>query len=368
MKHLLVTSAGGRLAIGFCDALRIAPEPMYIAGVDSDKFGVQRAVADEKHVVPKAAHDDYVPVLNDIISEAGIDLLMVQLSAELLPVSAARDRLRTRIFLPSHRTLTVCDSKWDSYEHWRRAGVPVPASMFINTEADLRYAFRQLGGTLWLRAIRGTGGKGSLPVSDYDKAKRWIDFWNGWGDFMAAQLLSKETVTWESIWWEGELIVAQGRRRLYWEFSNLTPSGVTGITGASVTLRDAVVDDTALRAILAIDPKPHGIMSVDMAYDNNGIPSVTEINAGRFMSGGIILYAQRGLNMPYLAVQLALGEKPNLSAPVLNPLPNGIVCVRGLDTKPILTTMAETERRSRELEERRNTMHGVKAAAVLQMQ
>ena len=93
----------------------------------------------------------------------------------MLPISIARDSLGTRTFLPRHETLLLCDSKMASYERWSQAGVPVPQSVMINTEADLRRAFKDIGNQLWLRNISGTGGKGSLPVSDFDIAKRWID-------------------------------------------------------------------------------------------------------------------------------------------------------------------------------------------------
>lgn len=36
-------------------------------------------------------------------------------------------------------------------------------------------AFEQLGGDLWIRATSGAGGRGSLPVTDYETAKLWID-------------------------------------------------------------------------------------------------------------------------------------------------------------------------------------------------
>jgi phosphoserine aminotransferase len=43
--------------------------------------------------------------------------------------------------------------------------------------------------------------------------KKWIEKHNGWGDFVAAELLTPDTVTWLSLWHEGELIVAQTRIR-----------------------------------------------------------------------------------------------------------------------------------------------------------
>ena len=353
MKRVLLTAAGGRLAIGLTRALKVAPEPLHLIGVDSHKFMLQRAETDEKYLVPRADEPDYVPCLRSIVDETGTDFLCVGLEAELLPISAARDRVGTRTFLPKHETMALCGSKMGSYEVWRQAGVPVPQSMLLETETDLRRAFQEIGTDLWLREITGTGGKGSLPVSDFAVAKSWIELRRGWGRFMAAQRLEAEAATWESIWRDGELVAAQGRKRHYWEFANLTLSGVTGMTGSWETIADPQVDDISAQAIKAIDPEPHGIMTVNLAYDQRGVPNVTEINAGRFASGEIVYLTPFGPNFAYIMVQLALGEEVDLELPLVNPFPEGIVKDRGMDIEPILTDMGSIDSFEAELQQRR---------------
>ena len=194
----------------------------------------------------------------------------------------------------------------------------------------------------WLRAISGAGGRGSLPVYDVKSAKNWLDFqekngsWNG--NFTASELLEPETVTWMSLWKDGELVVAQGRKRLYWELAKISPSGVTGATGTGLTYSSEELDDIARRAVLAVDDKPDGLFGVDMAYDKNGVPNPTEINIGRFFTTHEF-FTQAGLNMPEMFVKLGYGE----SVPVLekntNPLPDSLVWIRGMDFLPVLSDM-----------------------------
>src|SRR5262249_28021164 len=200
-------------------------------------------------------------------------------------------------------------------------------------------------------------GKGSLPTDRYDQARAWIDFHQGWGRFTGAECLEPDSVTWQSIWWQGELVVAQGRRRLYWEFANRTPSGVTGLTGAGVTVSDPVVDEVARRAIFAIDRRPHGIFSVDLTNDRAGVPNPTEINIGRFFTTHLF-FSAAGLNMPYIFVKLALGEAVDLPARRVNPLPPGLVWVRGMDIEPVLTRVEEVEQAVQELEGRKRRVRG----------
>jgi hypothetical protein len=91
--------------------------------------------------------------------------------------------------------------------------------MLVRSEDDLKAAFERFRGTLWLRATTGAGGRGSLPVRDYDTARSWMGFQRGWRTFTAVELREPDSVTWMSIWHDGDLVVAQDRRRLHWELS-----------------------------------------------------------------------------------------------------------------------------------------------------
>jgi carbamoyl-phosphate synthase large subunit len=136
--------------------------------------------------------------------------------------------------------------------------------------------------------------------------------------------------------------VAQGRKRLYWEFANRSVSGVTGITGTGVTLSDKKLDDLAVKAIKAIDDCPHGIYGVDMTYDKRGVPNPTEINIGRFFTTHQF-FTEVGLNMPYIYLKAAFNERLPRIKKRINPLKNGLAWVRGMDTEPVLTSMKEIE-------------------------
>ncbi len=357
MKRVMITYAGGAAGIGFTRSLQAAPELFYTIGLDSNAFMLQRAETDEKHLVPRADDEDFIPVLQSLVQETRPDVLCVQLSKEVPVVSAARDALGTRTFLPSHLTIEVCDDKMASQRVWERAGLPVPRSMLLSSEEDLTAAFRQLGPRLWLRAISGTGGKGAFPTSDFDQARHWVQLHQGWGRFMAAECLEKDSVTWQSIWRNGELLVAQSRKRLYWEFAGIAPSGVTGITGAGMTVSDAALTETARAAVLAIDPRPHGVFSVDLTYDSGGTPRLTEINCGRFFTTHHFFTAA-GLNMPYIYVKAALDEKLPPIARGLDPVASGLVWIRGMDVEPVLTNLAYVQSFERALEERRARVRG----------
>ena len=129
---------------------------------------------------------------------------------------------------------------------------------------------------------------------------------------------------------------------------------MTGVTGAGETVSNPVLDHIAQAAILAIDEEPEGLFGVDLTYDRDCVPNPTEINVGRFFTTHQF-FTELGVNMPYLFVKVAFGEKLPPIADKLNPAPNSMIWIRGIDFEPVLTSTAEIEKNVVDLE---NLRHG----------
>ena len=157
-------------------------------------------------------------------------------------------------------------------------------------------------------------------------------------------------------------IESQGRKRLKWELANRSPTGVTGVTGVGMTVSDPLIDSVALAAVRAVDARPHGIFSVDMTNDAEGVPNPTEINIGRFFTTSLF-FAEAGLNMPHIFTRLALGEEPPPIERKINPLPPGLLWVRGMDREPRLVCPGRLESAAAELAARRTRSSEESAAA-----
>lgn len=350
MTKILVAGAGGAPSEGVIRSLLKSSKKEEIIGMGSEPTDLVLSRASRKYAVPYANKPEYKDALMKILAKEKPDLIHFQNDLEIFYASMLREdihKMGCKTFLPPHEVIDTCVHKYKSYLKFKAAGVPVPENRMINTPEDLEEAFKQLGdenGQIWLRASSiGGGGKGSIPTSDYQLAKCWIDRNDGWGDFVAAQMLTPNTITWLSIWYEGELIVAQTRKRSGWIHGNRSASGVTGVTKVGQTCSDSLVDDIAIRTIKAVADKPHGIFGVDMAYDKNGVPNPTEINIARFFTT-VLFFTEAGLNMPEIFKDLALyGEKPALQKKI-NPLPDGLLWLRGMDTHPRLMTSDDIEK------------------------
>ncbi len=351
MKRILVTGAGGSPAANFTRSLREAPEDIYLVGTDANKYYLQRAEVDARYLVPSASDPQFIDVLNHIIEKENIEFVHAQNDTEVNFLSENREKINAKTLFPAKETVRICQDKFLSFEKWQAAGIKVPKTIIIRTKTDVEEALKEFGGKMWIRAISGAGGRGSLPVSDVQTAINWLDFQKGWdGNFSAAELLRDDTTTWMSIWHNGELVVAQGRRRLYWELGKISPSGVTGATGGGETVSDPILDDIARRTVLAIDNKPEGLFGVDLAYDQNGTPNPTEINIGRFFTTHQF-FTELGLNMPYIFTKLAYGEKLPEIAKKLNPAKDHMVWIRGMDFEPVLASMGDIDAEVSKLEQ-----------------
>ncbi len=343
MKKILIAGAGGAPSEGVINSL-LRNNKERIIGMGSEPTDLVLSNAAEKFYIPYANAPEYEDFLLTLIENEQPDLIHFQNDLEIFYASKFVDKIEakgTKTFMPSHEVIDTCVHKYKSYLKFKAANIVVPENLMINNEADLKRAFAELGdetGTIWLRSSDiGGGGKGSLPTNNYDFAKLWIDRYDGWGTFVAAEMLTPDTVTWLSIWHEGELVVAQTRIRKGWTHGNRSVSGVTGVTKVGQTYSDQHVDEIALKSILAVTDKPHGIFGVDMAYDKNGIPNPTEINISRFFTT-VLFFTEAGLNMPEIFKNIALyNEFPNLPTKI-NPLPNGLNWLRGMDTQPRMMT------------------------------
>lgn len=339
---ILIAGAGGAPSEGVINSLLASKKQETIIGMGSEVTDLILSNASEKFYIPYANTPEYKQQLLEILHSEKPNLIHFQNDLEIFYASSFRDEILatgTKIFMPEHDVIDTCVHKYKTYLKCKEAGIKVPTNMLISNEVDLKEAFSKLGdekGNIWLRASSiGGGGKGALPTNDYLFAKGWIDRYNGWGDFVAAEMLTPDTVTWLSIWHEGELVVAQTRIRKGWTHGNRTVSGVTGVTKVGQTYSDSVVDRISMETVKAVSDKPHGIFGVDMAYDKNGIPNPTEINISRFFTT-VLFFTEAGLNLPEIFKDIVLyNEFPVLNKKI-NPLPDGLLWLRGMDVKPLL--------------------------------
>ena len=290
MKRILLTACGGPATLSYSRSLRDADPDRHeyqLVGTDCDPFNIHRAEVDKTFLCPPVGDSLYVPFLLDLVRREKIEFLHSQPEIEAFLIGQHRAEFLDagcRLFMPAQASVELLRDKWRSYCVWRDAGIRVPETFFLETEVDLKRAFERLGRDIWIREIFGAAGKGALSRPTFGTALAHMNSRGIWGRAVAAAHLASDTITWQSLWDNGRLVAAQGRKRLSWAFGNRAQSGVTGLTGVGVTVAIPELDDLAVQCIRAADSNPHGIFSVDFTYDANGVPNPTEINIGKFFT------------------------------------------------------------------------------------
>lgn len=340
-KRILVTGAGGAPGANFIASLRMAKkEEFYIVGADINKYHLELTEGlDAKYILPTADDPRYLDTLNALIDREHIHFVHSQPEQEVWLLSNNATQVRTKTFFPKPSVLQITSDKSVLNTLLRKEGIPVPMAYHLKSEIDIQAAldeFLRDQECVWLRATRGAGSKGSLPINTLLQAQGWIDYWKkrkglSIEDFMISEFLPGDEFAFQSLWHEGELIVSMARKREEYLFGNLFPSGQSSSPSIAVTVHRDDVNSAATRAILAVDPKATGIFCADIKENKDGTPCVMEINAGRFFTTSNN-FSAAGLNMPHAYVTLALDGRDALPEfPRYNGIPEGWRWIRLMD-------------------------------------
>jgi hypothetical protein len=336
MSRVLVTGAGGSAAANVIDALRRAND-YWIVGGDVSAVRLHLSQADERVMLPRCSErSEWASSIRRIVERFQLDVVHVQPDPEVIALSEVRDDIGASTFLPSHDALVCAADKVRFADRMAQAKVPTPVSSDI---VDLDDAETQTDKLLadfervWIRARTGAGSRAALPVRSGLQARHWIEYWMSEkglqaSDFMAAEMLPGREFAYQSVWHRGQLICGQARERVEYLYGFLSPSGQSSTPAVARTVREDAVDQTAIRAIQALDPEPHGVYCVDAKTGEDDVIKVTEINAGRFFTTSNF-FAAAGLNMPDIAMRLAQGE--TIEPLGSSPLPADLYWIRMVD-------------------------------------
>ena len=318
-------------------SLRESHENFYVVGVDSNKYHLELSPADKKYISPKYTSPDYVEFLNMVTEMENVKVLCPQVTREVEILSEVREKLKAKVFLPSKEAIKLCSNKWLLLDKLSKNNIPTPESYLVEKPEDLDLLVPKIvgkSGYAWLRAVKGAGSKAHLPVKSPDIAKAWIKYWEekegfGYGSFMVSEFLVGREFAFQSLWLNGELVTSAVRERLEYLYGNLTPSGHSSSYFVGKTVHRDDVNRICTKAVKVVDPKASGIFCIDLKENSEGVPCITEINAGRFFTTSYFI-TKAGLNMPYMYVKLALGEKFD-PPPKYNGVPENLYWVRLMD-------------------------------------
>jgi biotin carboxylase len=334
---VLVTEAGSGPANNLIRSLRAGDASLVVVGCHDDRFALKKSTADRNYAVP--AERRPLDVIAAIVRRHDVALVIPTTDESVLRLAGARGPLRSRLYLPRLRTIRRCRTKDDLAHALRAQGIPAPRTARVRSLSELGRTFRRVasGPVAWCRIRTGAGSRGAAPVTSPAVARHWIEYWRQMRGvpataFTLSQYLPGRDFGCQTLWRDGRLVLVKTFERLAYFVGGGTPSGVSSVAALAKTVVEPRVVDIAVRAVRAVDRRARGVFSVDLKEDADGVPCVTEINAGRFLAGTNLLDLTGKHNMVVTYVRLALGEPVEI-AEAYDAAPDHYIA-RDLDTLP----------------------------------
>ncbi len=334
MTTVLVTGAGSSPGLDLTRCLRLGDE-CHIIGGDAGEWGRRSAarLCDEVIELPLARDDPkaYAAAVSAVDADFvfyGLDIEVEALIAgggyPELP-NALPPFTVTDVILDKAKTVAACGASAD-----------FPGSAVVDGAEEIADAFDTLGGRLWLRPSSGTSGKASTVVDNAEEALFWTRYWQNRGlrcSWLMQQFLPGRNFNWTALYREGERLAWASMERHEYFLAGVAPSGVTGQVQLCETVAEEAVSEVSERIVRQLDPRPHGLYSVDLREDADGRPRVTEVNPRP--AGRPYLFARAGANLPLAALRALSGESPGDAVAAEGCRP-GVHLYRQLDMGPMV--------------------------------
>ena len=149
--------------------------------------------------------------------------------------------------------------------------------------------------------------------------------------FTLSEYLPGRDFACQSVWKSGTPFALRCCERLAYYGGAHRASGVSSTPSLARTVHDSRVAAVCREAIRTLEDDASGVFAVDLKENRDGVPCVTEINAGRFFMITNIFDLIGPTNLAALYVRLAAGES---AAPVADADVGEHYLVRDLDTEP----------------------------------
>jgi len=264
---------------------------------------------------PRISCEAFIEDLVSIVSAGNYDVLLPVGASTALPVSAYREQLAPHVHIPFPDFETVSRA-YDKAETWQAAqeiGVPTPITYLPTSLEDARILASTIEYPVVLKARKGSSAWGVSYAANADEVLKTYESamaWTAapsretlafdWSSPMMQEYIPGATYDVCLIADRGKVLTALTQERL----KTLPVSGGGGIVNITNDLPE--LRDLAVR--LAEHLGWHGVAQVEFRRDvRDGVFKLIEFNP-KFW-GTIALAISAGIDFPFYACQLALGEK-----------------------------------------------------------
>lgn len=341
--------AGSGASNNLIRSLQAADPTISIVGCNDDRFLLRKSLADRNYLLPSGHDAKALEALCYVVEQHGVRLVIPTTDSDVRWLAECRDELPPCVFLPDRRAIQLCQDKFALTTHLQRFGIRVADTREVTSLEEVEAIFRSLEPApyLWCRLREGAGSLAAIPVSTVDQARAWVSYWMTMRGFPAraftvSEYLPGRDFACQSVWSDGCPVLLKTTERVAYFQAGGNPSGVSSIGAVHRTIFHPRLAELATAAVFAVDRHACGAFSVDLKEDRHGRPCVTEINAGRFLTGSTIFDVTGRHNMTLTYVRLGLGEEAGTE--VVYDVAEDYYMVRDLDAVPDVFSAEELSR------------------------
>jgi carbamoyl-phosphate synthase large subunit len=326
--RVLVTACGAPGAPGIIKSLRTVKErEIELVGTDMNPRAVGFGMVDRGHTVPAGWAPDFVDELLEVVRREKVDVVLPLSTSELVPLSLNRRRFEeigTKVCVSSAEAIRVANNKVNLYRFLKENGVVVPDFREASTFEEFSGAVRELGypdTPVCFKPEVSNGGRGfrvlqanadklhlllktkpSNTVATWEDVAPILSAANPFPKLLVSEYLPGMEYSADLLLRGGESLVTIPRSR------DVIKLGIAFI--GRVEKNGAIIEQAErIARLIGLDYN----INMQFKYSQDGIPKIIEINPR--VSGTIVLCTGAGVNLPWLAVQLALGETPVIPEP-----------------------------------------------------
>ncbi len=314
MTNVLVTGAGGPAGVAVIRSLlRRDDVTVFAADMDGWASGLYLVPADQRRIVLPGKHPDFVDGVIGLVAADAIDVVFSTVDVELPPLARRRDALGATLAAPSLRTLETALDKL-ALALTVRGKTRVPETALLGTPYpgdgdDWNFPViakpRRGAGSRGVRIVQTRAELDALAQAEGARdaggaaASSYAEKLDG---LIVQEFLPGDEYSVDVLAGPLGVIAAVPRARLRVD---------SGVAVAGRTVHDELLESTAAAVATAIGLE--GVANVQLRRDRDGVPALLEVNP-RF-PGAMPLTIAAGVDMPSLALDLALGRPVPTSVP-----------------------------------------------------
>ena len=341
----MITGIGGPTPRSIARTIRNFKPGCRLIGIDVNPKALgffMPNLLDAAYQAPRVDAPDYWPFIRDLLQKEKIDMAFVQPEVEVVgwgKYFEENGRFPCPVLIPP-RSLAVSLMDKAIMAEVLEGTAFIPKTIKVTQENPSYVEVEhKIGFPCWIRATQGSGGLGSLKITDLDNYKAWLFINNNIKEFTVSEFLTGRHLATQMLYYNGEYIKGASLECAEYVMANIAPSKVTGNTSFGRFINEDHILEFCQSCIEFISEElqlqPHGVLSFDLKEDSEGNLKVTEVNIRHMAYTGVM--AQVGFDLIFDTISiLSEGDASHIQKAPFFKYEKPYVFLRDVDTDPII--------------------------------